>query len=62
MIQFLVRDTYPTYSVSFFRLGTPVVTVFDIYECDLDKIVFGFSSEDTEQIFKEKDNGEEKES
>jgi len=58
MIQFLVRDTYPTYSVSFFRLGNPVVTIFDIYECDLDKMVFGFSSEDTEQIFDSPVKGE----
>jgi len=62
MIQFLVRDTYPTYSVSFYRLGNPVIKIYDIYECDLDKMVFGFSSEDTEQIFEEKYNGEEEES
>ena len=51
MIQFLVQETYPTYSVTFYREGNEIASVQSVSKEKLDYVVFGLNDEDKEQIF-----------
>ena len=51
MIQYMIKDTYPTYEITFFKEAMKVVTIHNVDEDDIDHTIYDFGDEDKEQIF-----------